>query len=114
LNSCFLPSDLSCFKFVTGVTLSSNKADKFDFTGIFHNLNRLSIFHCRGLASITINSTVKNIKITYADSLYTLFGIGKVESLDIVHCPSLTRIDGLVKANFVNLSYLTNLSDFAF
>jgi hypothetical protein len=114
ISFCILPSDLSCFKFISQFTLRTRTDSALDFTGIFNDLKEFYLDGSNNVTSLTINSKVRNIRINWAVSLHTISGIGIVKSLDINCCHSLTQVEGLINAGSCRLSYLKDLKDFTF
>jgi hypothetical protein len=115
LRNCILPSALSCFKFVSKLKLEdTDVVVTLNISDVFHNLQRLTITGSKCLKSLIINSNIKHLELRWNESLQAVSNIGIVKSLAVYHCIKLIEINGLDKANSVDLYRLDSLDDFSF
>jgi hypothetical protein len=85
-----------------------------DFTEIFVNLKSLNIIEFSSLVNLVIGFPVKRLAISNCISLKSISKIGSVVYLRIEGCGVFSSVEGLMKANKVELLFLRDLVDFSF
>jgi hypothetical protein len=115
VRTCILPPTLSCFKFVSKLRLEvTDVVVTLNFSDVFHNLQKLAITRSKCLKSLILNSNIKHLELRWNESLHTISSIGIVKSLAVHNCNTLIEINGLEKADSVQLYRLDSLTDFSF
>jgi hypothetical protein len=114
LSYCMLPLDLMCFKYIRELALLSDcQLTTLDLSGVFCRLRILSIrcFYC--LKTLILDS-ITYVKISCCSSLFSISNILEPRTLSLQQCDSLFVIEGLLKADYVELICLPKLEDFSF
>jgi hypothetical protein len=104
LTSCVIPSDLSCFKHVSSLSMSYSTSASLTFSEIFSNLKDLQLSFCNELTTLIINCNIKEVIITTASSLQHIYGNGSIKSFTI------KGLNGSTFDKLIDFSFLRNVS----